>query len=147
MSESSPSSGPALHVPGGLAPSRAAARASPEGWLTRVVNHTSHPPLVVVLLLVPAAVGKYTVFGNVIDGMEVLDKLEKVPTGAGDRPLQVRRLLFVSLRRLVLDKALCVLAGDKCTCIFTLRAHFTPLPPMQDIKVNRITIHANPMAG
>ena len=25
--------------------------------------------------------GKYTVFGHVIDGMEVLDKMEKVPTG------------------------------------------------------------------
>ena len=27
------------------------------------------------------ATGKYTVFGHVIDGMEVLDKMEKVPTG------------------------------------------------------------------
>ena len=43
-------------------------------------------------------------FGNVIDGMEVLDKMERVPTGAGDRPLQ-------------------------------------------DIRINRITIHANPMAS
>jgi len=25
--------------------------------------------------------GKYTVFGHVIDGMDVLDRMEKVPTG------------------------------------------------------------------
>ncbi len=34
--------------------------------------------------------GKYTIFGQVIDGMEVLDRMEKVPTGANDRPLQAR---------------------------------------------------------
>lgn len=33
--------------------------------------------------------GKYTIFGQVIDGMEVLDRMEKVPTGNADRPLQV----------------------------------------------------------
>lgn len=32
--------------------------------------------------------GKYTIFGQVIDGMEVLDRMEKVPTGPNDRPLQ-----------------------------------------------------------
>ena len=34
--------------------------------------------------------GKYTIFGQVIDGMEVLDRMEKTPNGPGDRPLQVR---------------------------------------------------------
>jgi cyclophilin family peptidyl-prolyl cis-trans isomerase len=33
--------------------------------------------------------GKYTIFGQVIDGMDVLDRMEKVPTGPNDRPLQV----------------------------------------------------------
>merc|ERR1711879_1057885 len=47
--------------------------------------------------------GKYTIFGHIIDGQNTLDKMEKVPTGAGDRPLQ-------------------------------------------EIRINLITIHANPMA-
>lgn len=48
--------------------------------------------------------GKYTVFGQVIDGMDVLDRMEKVPVGAGDRPVQ-------------------------------------------EIQLNSITIHANPLAS
>ncbi|EFJ48415.1 hypothetical protein VOLCADRAFT_101939 [Volvox carteri f. nagariensis] len=48
--------------------------------------------------------GKYTIFGQVIDGMDVLDRMEKVPTDAQDRP-------------------------------------------KTDIKINKVTIHANPLAG
>lgn len=47
--------------------------------------------------------GKYTIFGHVIDGLDTLDKLERVPTGANDKPLQ-------------------------------------------EIRLNRVTIHANPLA-
>jgi len=46
---------------------------------------------------------KYTIFGRVIDGWEVLDAIEKVPIGKKNRPLQ-------------------------------------------DVKLERITIHANPLA-
>lgn len=48
--------------------------------------------------------GKYTVFGHVIDGLDTLDRMERVPTGQGDRPLE-------------------------------------------DIQLNSVTIHANPLAG
>ncbi|PON35219.1 Notch [Parasponia andersonii] len=48
--------------------------------------------------------GLYTVFGKVIHGFEVLDLMEKTPTGPGDRPLA-------------------------------------------EIRLNRVTIHANPLAG
>ncbi|WPT16491.1 Peptidyl-prolyl cis-trans isomerase CYP18-1 [Picochlorum sp. SENEW3] len=48
--------------------------------------------------------GQYTVFGHVIDGLDTLDRMERVPTGQGDRPLE-------------------------------------------DIQLNSVTIHANPLAG
>lgn len=41
--------------------------------------------------------GTYTIFGHVIDGLEVLDKLEKVPCGEDDRPLQEIRLNKVTI--------------------------------------------------
>ncbi|KAK9822872.1 hypothetical protein WJX81_007963 [Elliptochloris bilobata] len=48
--------------------------------------------------------GKYTVFAHVIDGTDVLDKMEKIPSGAADRP-------------------------------------------QQEIRLNKVTIHANPLAS
>ncbi|HRF39426.1 MAG TPA: peptidylprolyl isomerase, partial [Saprospiraceae bacterium] len=32
--------------------------------------------------------GDYTVFGEVVEGLDVLDKIAAVPTAPGDRPLQ-----------------------------------------------------------
>lgn len=48
---------------------------------------------------------KYTLFGKVIDGLDVLDELEKVPVNPKN------------------------------------------FKPLNDIKINSITIHANPIAG
>ena len=48
--------------------------------------------------------GAYTILGHVIDGLEVLDKMEKVDVDAEDRPLQ-------------------------------------------EIRLNKVTIHANPLAN
>ena len=42
--------------------------------------------------------GKHTVFGRVVDGMDVVDAIESVPTGAQDRPTQE-----VHVERVVLD--------------------------------------------
>jgi peptidyl-prolyl cis-trans isomerase A (cyclophilin A) len=41
--------------------------------------------------------GKYTVFGEVIDGMDVIDKIGAVATGANDRPVNDVKMLKVTL--------------------------------------------------
>ena len=41
--------------------------------------------------------GKYTAFGKIIDGFDVLDKLEKEPTGKFNRPLNDVRLLYITI--------------------------------------------------
>ena len=42
----------------------------------------------ITLAPTPHLNGKHTVFGKVVDGMDVVDKLGSVRTGAGDRPVQ-----------------------------------------------------------
>ena len=41
--------------------------------------------------------GKHTVFGEVIDGMDVVDAIESTPTGAGDKPLEPQTIERVEL--------------------------------------------------
>jgi hypothetical protein len=41
--------------------------------------------------------GSYTVFGYVINGMDVLEKIEKVPVDSSDRPLQEVALKSVTI--------------------------------------------------
>ena len=41
--------------------------------------------------------GDYTVFGEVIDGMEVIDAIEKVATDRSDRPIEDVRILSMKI--------------------------------------------------
>jgi cyclophilin family peptidyl-prolyl cis-trans isomerase len=41
--------------------------------------------------------GKHTVFGQVVEGTEVVDAIAKTATGAGDRPIEEQKLLSVEV--------------------------------------------------
>jgi cyclophilin family peptidyl-prolyl cis-trans isomerase len=41
--------------------------------------------------------GKHTVFGRVVDGMDVVDAIEASPTDAADRPLEAQTIERVEL--------------------------------------------------
>lgn len=42
--------------------------------------------------------GQYTVWGEVVDGLEVVDAIQRVPTDANDRPLEDVRILRIFLK-------------------------------------------------
>ncbi|MBQ5751146.1 MAG: peptidylprolyl isomerase, partial [Bacteroidaceae bacterium] len=41
--------------------------------------------------------GEYTVFGEVVEGMDVVEKLEKVKTGAADRPVEDVKVISMKI--------------------------------------------------
>ena len=47
----------------------------------------------ITLAPTPHLDGKHTVFGQVVDGMDVVDRLGGVETDAGDRPVQEVKIL------------------------------------------------------
>ena len=43
--------------------------------------------------------GQYTVFGEVIEGMDVIDKIQKMPTGASDRPIEDVKIIKMTVEK------------------------------------------------
>jgi cyclophilin family peptidyl-prolyl cis-trans isomerase len=78
--------------------------------------------------------GKYTIMGQVIDGMEVLDKLEKLPVGK--HIVESAPVLATSHP----DMSACAL----CTQMPNAGAQDRPT---HETRISRVTIHANPMAS
>ena len=42
--------------------------------------------------------GGYTIFGEVVKGRNVVDKIDRTPTGPGDRPLKAQKILKVIVK-------------------------------------------------
>src|SRR3954470_12955846 len=57
--------------------------------------------------------GKHTVFGEVIDGMDVVDAIESTPTGAGDKPLEPQAIERVEPPPAPRGKKAARAAGDR----------------------------------
>lgn len=60
-------------------------------------KHTNGSQFFITYSKAPHLNGKYTIMGQLIDGMDTLDKMEKVPVGAQDRPVQEIRLTRVTI--------------------------------------------------
>jgi cyclophilin family peptidyl-prolyl cis-trans isomerase len=46
----------------------------------------------------PALNGGYTIFGEVVKGQQVVDKINRTPTGPGDRPLKEVKILKATVK-------------------------------------------------
>jgi cyclophilin family peptidyl-prolyl cis-trans isomerase len=43
--------------------------------------------------------GTYTIFGQVVDGIDVVDKIDHVPTGANDKPITPVKVTSIQIKR------------------------------------------------
>lgn len=94
--------------------------------------------------------GKYTIFGRVIDGKDVLDKMEKLPTGQltpSKLPLGAGRTGRADIGQNHTNGSNGNNLGDH------MLDHMDGLcadgsdRPTREVKIINITIHANPLAG
>ena len=70
---------------------------------------------IVTLEATPWLDGKHTVFGQVTDGMDVVDKLEGLPTDGRDRPRDDAKT------KLTITEASCLLITQGEGCSFVIR--------------------------
>ncbi len=47
--------------------------------------------------------GGYTIFGEVIKGKDVVDKINSTPTGAGDRPIEKQVILKATVKQKIVQ--------------------------------------------
>ncbi len=116
--------------------------------------------------------GKYTIMGQVIDGNDTLDKMEKIPVGeflqshlawhklrlqtprAGKSSRNaalgslLRRALSLEPRMACMYVALVCIFARALSNILTFAANAGAADrPLQEIRLRSVTIHANPMAN
>lgn len=60
-------------------------------------KNTNRSQFFVTLAPTPHLDGKHTVFGRVSSGMKIVQRLGAVPTGAGDRPADVIKVVSTSV--------------------------------------------------
>jgi len=80
-----------LHKRGSVAMARLADQVNPK-------RESSGSQFYICLQDLPQLDGQYTVFGQVVEGMDVVDKISQVKTGANDKPIEP--IIITSARRL-----------------------------------------------
>jgi len=64
----------------------------------RMRPNTNGSQFFITVAPVPQLNGGYTIFGEVVEGKETVDKINRTPTGPGDRPLKEQKILKAIVR-------------------------------------------------